>query len=744
MPKSMKFRIAAILPPLLIALVGCGFQAGTPASGNGIFAITPSTTAISTNGQVQFKAVGGSGAPVAVNWTVASGENAASLGEGTIQAVGLYRPPSVLSRDSVQVKITASLQSDPGITASSEITITPGFVQALLPENATLTPGATLQVSGEIAEVDAGAVHWSVGATGAGGTLSPSNCRRGARQYTTCTVSYTAPATLSGPASIYITGTVNHSAANGSTSALHVLLNRNGLNSSPLANQAEQTSQVEMGSSGGNDNDYDTFQDKSGNPLIADCCGGTLGALVKDANGNEYILSNNHVLAESDQGKIGDTIIQPGLIDDACRPLDQPGSTVRAVGTLKAYLPLATSSTNVDAALAAVTPGAVDPTGSILGLGAAGTGANGSIGAAPPMAGTGEALTAANLDGLKVAKSGRTTGLTCSTVAAVDLAVEIDYYKDCAESQPYTTKLFTDQIGIAGNSFSDSGDSGALVVDAANAEPVGLYYAGGTDNEGHGLSVANPIKDVLSGLGAQIGSQLSIVGTATPHPVSCVDYDGNTRNPTADRRSTAARAKATAAVESAEALLLNRESGILGVTAGQSADSQGDPAVVIYIDKTKPATRTVPQTIDGVRTVVIATDAASVARGTAAKLPQPLTGIHLPASVLQAAEAVQKQQARRLMADPAIFGVGVTQSEDNPAEAALLVLTDLDKSPQQMPATVGGLRVRYLRLHRFHVTRSKYAPASRPLSSCALKTMRASTDWRSTKALQASDFNHFH
>ena len=60
------------------------------------------------------------------------------------------------------------------------------------------------------------------------------------------------------------------------------------------------------------------------------------------------------------------------------------------------------------------------------------------------------------------------------------------------------------------------------------------------------------------------------------------------------------------------------------------------------------------------------------------------------------------------MADPAFFGVGVTQSYDNPAEAALLVLVDLTKTPHSMPDVVGGLRVRYVRINRLHVTRSKY------------------------------------
>jgi hypothetical protein len=72
------------------------------------------------------------------------------------------------------------------------------------------------------------------------------------------------------------------------------------------------------------------------------------------------------------------------------------------------------------------------------------------------------------------------------------------------------------------------------------------------------------------------------------------------------------------------------------------------------------------------------------------------------------------------MADPAIFGVGVAQSQDNPAEPSLLVLVDLNHAPQSMAATLGGLRVRYMKLHRFHVTQSKYSGANHA-SSCALE-----------------------
>ena len=95
---------------------------------------------------------------------------------------------------------------------------------------------------------------------------------------------------------------------------------------------------------------------------------------------------------------------------------------------------------------------------------------------------------------MRVAKSGRTTGLTCGGVSAMGLDVSVDYYRDCAETRPYLTKIFTNQVAMSGDRFSDAGDSGALVVDANNAEPVGLFFAGGTDaaGVGHGRRQSRP------------------------------------------------------------------------------------------------------------------------------------------------------------------------------------------------------------------------------------------------------------
>ena len=91
---------------------------------------------------------------------------------------------------------------------------------------------------------------------------------------------------------------------------------------------------------------------------------------------------------------------------------------------------------------------------------------------------------------------------------------------------------------------------------------------------------------------------------------------------------------------------------------------------------------------------------------------------------LAGAEVVVRQYAPHLLEDPSIFGVGVAQSLDNPQDPALLVLVDPDLAPRATPETIGGLRVRYMKLHRFHVTRSKYAGRN-AVPSCALKKISA-------------------
>jgi hypothetical protein len=246
---------------------------------------------------------------------------------------------------------------------------------------------------------------------------------------------------------------------------------------------------------------------------------------------------------------------------------------------------------------------------------------------------------------------------------------------------------------------------------------VGLFFASGADDSNHGFSVANPIQDVLSELGQKSQTEDLRIAGGAPHPITCSNYDEHTA-PATRSVSSFEMLAAKSAAESATAQLLRPDSGVLGIATGKSQDSPGEAAVIVYVDRSKPAI-TIPKVVNGVRTLVIPTDAVSMSAGLAPTTLPQVDGIHLPADVLRAAAAVQQQIAPQMMADPAFFGVGVTQSYDNPAEAALVVLVDLTKTPRSMPALAGGLRVRYMRVNRLHVTRSKLAPVSQA-SRCAL------------------------
>jgi hypothetical protein len=696
-------------------LAGCGAGPVTARTANPALSIAPGSGVIDTNctgcnarsghGNPvhRFSATDLGGDPAAVTWSVSGGDPAA--GPGSISAMGQYAPPNYLSRDRVDVVVTAALKSNPSVRAESVLTLTPGFLQPLTPQNVALGPGGSVTITGYLAEAGgANEIHFALSSTRSGesggeGTLGPMSCQKTHRAFTSCSVTYTAPATVASTGVMYVVGSAPGSSAR--TEAA-ILLNAPGVASNPATHQNALAFPTLLGSSGGNNNDFD----EKGNTIV-DCCSGTLGSLVKDDSGREYLLSNNHVLARSDHALVGDTIVQPGLIDNNCTPNgDGPGTV--PVGALTAWLPLHSAQTNADAAIAQVASHTVDTSGSILELGSRLP--DGTLAAAPPgissTSGKGETATLQ----LRVAKSGRTTGLTCGRVTALDLDVAVDYYRDCAETKPYLTKTFTGQFAVSGDRFSDAGDSGALMVNSANAEPVGLFFAGGIDGDGVSHAIANPAADVLNELSTQIPgeSELSFVGTAD-HEVSCLSYGDST--------STSAQARSLSDEEitrQQQAMgvargLVNQSAGVLGIAPGKSTDEPGTGAVVVYVDAA--ASPAVPETIGGVRTVVVPASARSVALGSAPLTASTAGTIPLPASTVSRAIAAKRKIARTLMQqNPAFFGVGVGQSLDDPREAALVVYVDRDRMPAELPATIGGMRTRYVIMNRLHVTRS-YAAA---------------------------------
>jgi hypothetical protein len=234
---------------------------------------------------------------------------------------------------------------------------------------------------------------------------------------------------------------------------------------------AKQTPPIQLGTSGGWH--YDLANGY--------CCGGTLGSLVL-IGGVQHILSNYHVF-ESDivsggnnrVAQTGDPIIQPGLIDINCT-----AANGQDVATLvkKNSLP----NSNVDCAVAAVIPGFVNPTGAILEIGTISS----------------QTVTASLNQAVK--KSGRTTGLTRSSISGLNATISVQYDNECAGGVAFT-KTFTGQIVVSnkGSRFLNSGDSGSLMVEdvANNPRAVGLLFAGSSST-----AIANPIGQVLSFLNA--------------------------------------------------------------------------------------------------------------------------------------------------------------------------------------------------------------------------------------------------
>ena len=222
---------------------------------------------------------------------------------------------------------------------------------------------------------------------------------------------------------------------------------------------------------------------------------GTLGCLVKRA-GHVVILSNNHVLANNNDARPGDAILQPGPHDGGRFPddhiadledfvpitfLDAPSESRFARGLIAALnagcrlirsatryrtVNLQAGDNRVDAAIAkplgpTLVKSEILDIGTIAGLG------RGALGVA-------------------IKKSGRTTGLTTGQITQVDVSVNVDYGGG-------RVAQFTDQL-LAGP-MSQGGDSGSAVLDNGN-RLVGLLFAGSENS-----TVINRIEHVFSALG---------------------------------------------------------------------------------------------------------------------------------------------------------------------------------------------------------------------------------------------------
>jgi hypothetical protein len=229
---------------------------------------------------------------------------------------------------------------------------------------------------------------------------------------------------------------------------------------------------------------------------------GTFGCLVKDkTDGEKVILSNNHVLANSNIANVGDPIVQPGVYDggnvltDTIAKLKrfvpiqfEQGSTcpiakgfcavynalAKVLGAKTRLVTVKEVYNTVDCAIASpVSPDVVSD--EVIDIGVP------------------QDVTVPTV-GLRVKKSGRTTCLTHGEIDTVDLTVRVMY--------DYKTALFKDQIGIqpTEGKFSSGGDSGSAIVAEDEPKIVGLLFAG----DESGYTIANKIQNVMDELNVEV------------------------------------------------------------------------------------------------------------------------------------------------------------------------------------------------------------------------------------------------
>lgn len=237
-----------------------------------------------------------------------------------------------------------------------------------------------------------------------------------------------------------------------------------------------------------------------------DITAGTLGCLVTrgglsrpSGQGELFILSNNHVLANTNRAHLGDPIIQPGRYDG--------GTPADEIGLLEAFIPIHFGTEETTCPITRTTEKA-------LNLGAQWVGSSHRVvsykvapaenqvdaAIARPLSaglverqileiGLPQGAHEATL-GTRVQKSGRTTGHTWGTIRQIDVTVGVDYYGRMA--------TFTDQV-MAG-AMSGGGDSGSAVLNE-EGYVVGLLFAGSDVT-----TVITPIQLVLDALGIQIAT----------------------------------------------------------------------------------------------------------------------------------------------------------------------------------------------------------------------------------------------
>jgi hypothetical protein len=189
-----------------------------------------------------------------------------------------------------------------------------------------------------------------------------------------------------------------------------------------------------------------------------------------------YILSNNHVLANTNAGQVGDPILQPGPYDGGTDPADRIATLSRWVPlTLEPPVPRNLHRNVVDAAIAQGQFHDLDREVYWIGY-ARGWRRKANIAV-----------------GTLVQKTGRTTNFTTGRITAINATVDVGYGGG-------RVARFFDQIVTT--NISAGGDSGSLVLTLDNVA-VGLLFAGSSV-----ATIVNQIENVRSFLRVEVTQQV--------------------------------------------------------------------------------------------------------------------------------------------------------------------------------------------------------------------------------------------
>ena len=656
----------------------------TPPTPTGV-TVTPATVTLSRGATQLFAASVSGVTDQTVVWSVNSVRGGSSV-FGLISADGVYIAPTVIPSAST-VTVTAGASSSPTVSGTASITIQAGSNVAVVIAGSgariTVPTFGSRAFSATVTGNADSSVTWQVNGVTGGSSVAGTITSAGV---------YSAPHSVpvstlpnnDGQATEVIVRAISQADPGASDSAIVV----------PVPPQRRAyTVPVPLGTSGSN------AQDKSVSGQQTFCCGGTLGALLS-REGFLYILSNNHVLARSDQATLGEAIVQPGLTESRCST-----SGTSLVGALTQFYNLETGpAPRVDAAIAQVAGNAVDPLGTIVQLGGAADGGLPSDGTPNPGAGVAPSI------GQPVAKSGSATGITCGAIIAVHVTVRIDYQKGCGSGTIFSA-TFTNQVDITGVGFSAAGDSGSLIVTRDTSDPVGLLY-GGSDSD----TVANPVSDILQQLADPVTAALPLfVGDAAvgAHPVAACTLLLQQFEPALNLQAGVAgvaalgRQSAIAALDGHAQELLAYP-GVQAVGTGASYDEPGDPAILLFVAR-GAAIPALPAEVEGIRTRIIEgegfgksgrlTEAEAGALERAAASPRLVCPI--PEAEVMRARPVVAERAAGLMVRRGIQGVGVTSSLDAPGEAALMIFAVRGVPRDPVPTVIDGVRTRLRETSRF-------------------------------------------